>query len=278
MSLPNSNVATGAPLPSVILTNSSSAANVDWALPTAYPFASSARLPFPLQAPPLSFPVPTTFPFARAAIQTSASSSSSTDAGVAALLAAQIAQTSNAATLQTLYATLNANACNSCGMGGDQGMLASLPFQAVQPVSTWQDVHSGPPHPATSQHQLNPFQLHPAPISFPSHGGLLSHGFFFQSNLGSDFAYGNFYMPGAHLPDTRAGGDVSIQDSTASFGAKPERFVAAVVPRRRGKERRVVLTLAFLTPYFDRSLDAVSESLGLSRSTIKAVAPRHARV
>ena len=187
---------------------------------------------------------------------------------MAALLAAQLAQTSNAAALQALYATLaTANAWNTGGMGvgtGDQGMLA--------------DVHSGSPHPpASSQPQLNTFQLPPFPMSFSpqaSPGGQLSHGGSSQSNLGSNFAYGNFYTPGAHLPDTRVGGHAFVQDSTATFGAKPARFVEAVVPRRRGKERRVVLTLAFLTPYFDRSLDAVSESLGLSRSTIKAVAPR----
>ena len=59
----------------------------------------------------------------------------------------------------------------------------------------------------------------------------------------------------------------TVEDSTA---LPPER---AVVPRRRGKERHVVLTLEFLTPFFGQSLGAVSERLGISRSTIKAVAP-----
>ncbi|KAJ1471051.1 hypothetical protein T484DRAFT_2026231, partial [Baffinella frigidus] len=266
MSNPNSNVPPGTSFPGLPSVNSSPAANVT------------------------GFSMPTTFPFAGSAVP-SAWTPSSDDTHAASLhgwplLAAQMAQPSNAAALQTLYATLaNANSWNAGAMGvgtGDRRMLASLPCPGVQPVSTWPATHSGSPKQPAPQHQLNTFQLPPVPIAFsaqaPPPGGLLfHHGGSFHNNLGLNFGAGNFvphgggmHVPGAHAPNTAEGGYAAAQD----LSAKPEDFAASVVPRRRGKERRVVLTLEFLTPYFDQPLEAVSERLGLSRSTIKAACRR----
>ncbi|KAJ1489595.1 hypothetical protein T484DRAFT_1779590 [Baffinella frigidus] len=47
-------------------------------------------------------------------------------------------------------------------------------------------------------------------------------------------------------------------------------FVDNVIPRRRGNEKKVVLTRALLESYHHESLDTVTERLGLSKTTIKA--------
>ena len=51
-------------------------------------------------------------------------------------------------------------------------------------------------------------------------------------------------------------------------------FVDAVIPRRRGNEKKVVLTRELLESYHHESLDAVTEHLGLSKTTIKAACRR----
>ncbi|KAJ1492259.1 hypothetical protein T484DRAFT_1931723 [Baffinella frigidus] len=51
-------------------------------------------------------------------------------------------------------------------------------------------------------------------------------------------------------------------------------FVNAVIPRRRGNEKKVVLTRELLESYYHESLDAVTERLGLSKTTIKAACRR----
>ena len=87
-----------------------------------------------------------------------------------------------------------------------------------------------------------------------------------------------------HAPNTLEGGHAATQRSSAvsehisRAREKPTTtFASAVVPRRRGNQRPMVLTLEFLTPYFGQSLEAVSDKLGLSRSTIKAVVPHSPR-
>jgi hypothetical protein len=51
-------------------------------------------------------------------------------------------------------------------------------------------------------------------------------------------------------------------------------IVDAVIPRRRGNEKKVVLTRALLESHLHESLDVVSEKLGLSKTTIKAACRR----
>ena len=288
MSGPNSNGPPGAYFPGLpFLVNSSLAGNVTWG-DFAQATVTAGPVTFPgqrLRGTSLGHAMPTYFPLSRSFVPTLTQ-----DTTMMPLLAAQITQTSNAAVLQALKATLanaNADAWNAAGIGvpgvgtGDRGMFASLPVQAAQPVSTGQDVPSAARNPpTTSQHQLNTSQLLPVPIAFSAQapqGGLLCHGISFQSNLGGggNFGFascmphlpGGMNMSGACGPNTLYGGRAAVDDST------PLPPVQAVVPRRRGKERLVVLTLDFLAPYFDQPLDAVSKKLGVSRSTLKAVAP-----
>lgn len=260
----NWNVPPGGSFPGLPTLNSSPAASVEW------------------NKVPLNMAMPLNFPFARSAVPTSTPSMPTGRSDVASLLAAQMAQNSNTAALQALYATLaNANSRNAGAMGGgagDRGMLASLPYQAVQPVSTW---------PAA-----NPFQLPPVPIAFSAHSAwpnlptpahqlnpqpekFVSSSANFQNNFGTaNFVFpsaGGAYLPAAHAPNTLEAEHAAVQASPANFGSKP---AVAVVPRKKGKEDRVVLTLESLAEHFDKPLQAVSDKLGLSRSTIKAVAPR----
>ncbi|KAJ1479011.1 hypothetical protein T484DRAFT_1749339 [Baffinella frigidus] len=65
------------------------------------------------------------------------------------------------------------------------------------------------------------------------------------------------------------GDDDSLATRVNSSG-----FVDAVIPRRRGNEKKVVLTRKLLESYHHESLDAVTERLGLSKTTIKAACRR----
>jgi len=247
----------GASFPGLPLVNSSPAANVAWGM--------------------------TTFPFATSSFQTSLSTPSAQDTSVtmASLLAAQTTRPSNAlpslpllstsdtasnpapsndvnpyAALHALYAALANPGAMEVGTG--RGMFASMPGQGVQPVSTWQGVHSVSPNlPTTSHHQLNTFQLPPVPTALSAQapqGGLLFHGSSFQSSLGSSFGSASFaqsfvphpggqmHMSGAHGPNKPEGGHKTQRAEQARGGAHlaglqdspatPER---SVVPRRRGK-------------------------------------------
>ncbi|KAJ1492376.1 hypothetical protein T484DRAFT_3640603 [Baffinella frigidus] len=67
------------------------------------------------------------------------------------------------------------------------------------------------------------------------------------------------------------------QDNAAEVIPRPVAsidFVDEVIPRRRGNEPRVVLTRELLASYKHESLDAVTEHLGLSKTTIKAACRR----
>ncbi|KAJ1485876.1 hypothetical protein T484DRAFT_1791826 [Baffinella frigidus] len=68
------------------------------------------------------------------------------------------------------------------------------------------------------------------------------------------------------------GGGTGDDDDATKLNASG--FVDAVIPRRRGNEKKVVLTRALLESYHHESLDAVTERLGLSKTTIKAACRR----
>jgi hypothetical protein len=62
--------------------------------------------------------------------------------------------------------------------------------------------------------------------------------------------------------------------ASLATGVNSSGFVDAVIPRRRGGEKQVVLTRDMLESYYHESLDTVTERLGLSKTTIKAACRR----
>ena len=64
------------------------------------------------------------------------------------------------------------------------------------------------------------------------------------------------------------------EEGDAATRVNASGFVDAVIPRRRGKEKKVVLTRELLESYYHESLDSVTERLGLSKTTIKAACRR----
>jgi hypothetical protein len=73
----------------------------------------------------------------------------------------------------------------------------------------------------------------------------------------------------ASAQQDNTGGSAGDDDSLATR-VNASGFVDAVIPRRRGNEKKVVLTRALLESYHHESLDSVTEHLGLSKTTIKA--------
>jgi len=64
------------------------------------------------------------------------------------------------------------------------------------------------------------------------------------------------------------------EEGDAATRVNARGFVDEVIPRRRGKEVKVVLTRELLESYYHESLDSVTERLGLSKTTIKAACRR----
>ncbi|KAJ1477638.1 hypothetical protein T484DRAFT_1962883 [Baffinella frigidus] len=75
-----------------------------------------------------------------------------------------------------------------------------------------------------------------------------------------------------HFAPSGPGGSASDDDVDCDDATKlnASGFVDTVIPRRRGNEKKVVLTRALLESYHHESLDTVTERLGLSKTTVKA--------
>jgi len=73
----------------------------------------------------------------------------------------------------------------------------------------------------------------------------------------------------AHQDNAGENDHTSLATRVSSNG-----FVDEVIPRRRGNEKKVVLTRELLESYHHESLNAVTEHLGLSKTTIKAACRR----
>ena len=74
--------------------------------------------------------------------------------------------------------------------------------------------------------------------------------------------------------DTYRVSNANVEKPSLATEDNSSRYVDAVIPRRRGEEKQVVLTRELLESYYHESLDTVTERLGLSKTTIKAACRR----